>query len=74
MAEVLPGDELLDRAWEHARKLLEAPPVTTRLTRALFASQIKAALGDNFNFGLATEGLAATEYWIDEYKRGEQPA
>ena len=74
VAEVLPGEELLDRAWEHARKLLETPPLTARLTRALFTAQIKAALGDNFNFGLATEGLAATEFWIDEYKRGQMPA
>jgi enoyl-CoA hydratase/carnithine racemase len=73
VAEVLSPDQLLDRAWEHARKLLETPPVTARLTRALFTSQIKAALGDNFNFGLATEGMAATEYWIDEYRKGVHP-
>ncbi len=74
VAEVLPPDALLDRAWEHARKLLEAPPLTARMTRALFTSQIKAALGDNFNFGLTSEGMAATEFWIDEYKRGVHPA
>lgn len=74
VAEVLPPEALLDRAWEHARKLLEAPPLTARLTRALFTSQIKAALGDNLNFGLASEGMAATEFWIDEYKRGVHPA
>lgn len=70
VAEVMPRERLLERARELARQLLEQPPLTLRLTRALFTSQIKRAIGENVNFGLATEGLAATDSWIEEYRRG----
>jgi hypothetical protein len=50
--------------------LLEAPPVTLRLTRSVFTSQIKQALGPNLEYGVAVEGLAATEFWIEKFKRG----
>jgi len=70
VAEVLPPDALLPRAWELARQLLEAPPVTLRLTRSVFTSQIKQALGPNLEYGVAVEGLAATEFWIEKFKRG----
>jgi enoyl-CoA hydratase/carnithine racemase len=71
VAEVLSKDELLPRAWEHARKLLEAPPLTLRFTRSMYTSQIKQALGPSLEYGVALEGLAASEYWIDTYKRGQ---
>jgi enoyl-CoA hydratase/carnithine racemase len=70
VAEVLPQDKLLPRARELARQLLEQPPLTLRLTRSVFASQIKQALGPNLEYGIAAEGLAATEAWIETFKRG----
>jgi len=69
-SEVLPK-EVLPRAWEHARRLLQAPPLTLRFTRALFTSQIKQALGPNLEYGVAVEGLAASECWIETFKRGK---
>ncbi|CAB4856624.1 unannotated protein [freshwater metagenome] len=70
VAEVLSGDKLLDRAWEHAHKLLEIPELTRRMTRSVFTSQFKQALGPNLEYGIAVEGLAATNYWIENFKRG----
>ncbi len=69
VAEVLPRADLLPRAWALARRLREQPPLTLRLTRSLFTSQIKQALGPNLEYGIALEGLAATESWIKTYER-----
>ncbi|MBA2346658.1 MAG: enoyl-CoA hydratase/isomerase family protein [Solirubrobacterales bacterium] len=71
VAEVLPKDELLPRAWVLANQLLEQPPLTLRLTRSVFTSQIKQALGPNLEYGIAVEGLAASEAWIETFKRGK---
>ncbi len=71
VAEVLPKDELLPRAWVLANQLLEQPPLTLRLTRSVFTSQIKQALGPNLEYGIAVEGLAASEAWIEPFKRGK---
>jgi enoyl-CoA hydratase/carnithine racemase len=70
VGEVLSGADLLPRAWEHARRLLEHPPLTLRLTRSVFTSQIKQALGPNLEYGVALEGLAASEFWIEKFQRG----
>lgn len=70
VSEVMPVGDLLPRAWELARKLLESPPLTLRLTRSVFTSQLKQALGPNLEYGVAVEGLAATEFWIEKFKRG----
>jgi len=70
VAEVMPREELLPRAWAVAGQLLETPPLTLRLTRSVFTSQIKQALGPNLEYGIAAEGLAASKYWIEKFKRG----
>lgn len=70
VAEVHLGEDLLPRAWKLAERLLEQPPLTLRLTRSVFTSQIKQALGPNLEYGVAVEGLAATEFWIEKFKRG----
>ena len=59
VAEVLPRDRLLDRAWEIARDLAARPPLTVRYTRLLFAQQLRDLLTRYLGYGLALEGLGA---------------
>ena len=55
--EVLPREELMPRAMEHARKLVARPELTRRYTRLMFARRWKRLLDDSVGYGLALEGL-----------------
>ena len=59
--EVVPTENLIDRAWELARGIAAQPPLTSRYTRALFTQDIRRKLVDDLPFGLTAEILAATE-------------
>lgn len=59
--EVLPADKLLDRAYEHARKLAVMPTLTTRYARVAVTHRIKRLIDENLGYGLALEGLAALD-------------
>src|ERR1700754_3089159 len=61
VAEVLPSDELMGRAWELARQLGEASTLQLRYTRVVLNRQISAALESNLGYGLALESLAALD-------------
>src|SRR5262245_26594574 len=64
--EVLPRDNLLDRAWEVAHYLLRFPPMTLRHTRRTFVREFKRAAHNDLAFGQYMElfGMAAmpTDY------------
>src|SRR4029453_899464 len=61
--EVLPKDELLDRAWELARELAKRPPLTLRYTRMLFTQDLKRAFLDELGHGLARETYAQRQFF-----------
>ena len=61
VAEVLPRDRLLPRAWELAEQLAEQPDLTLRYSRVAMTLQLKRQMQDMLGYGLAIEGLAAVD-------------
>jgi enoyl-CoA hydratase/carnithine racemase len=61
VAEVLPADKVLARAWEHAEALTRRPTLLLRYTRLMFTEYIKRRMQDLLGYGLAMEGLALME-------------
>jgi enoyl-CoA hydratase/carnithine racemase len=61
VAEVLPKEKLLPRAWELAELLLKQPPLTLRYARVAITQEIKRKLLDLLGYGLALEGLGALD-------------
>jgi len=63
VAEVLPKERLLDRAWELARDLARRPPLTLRYTRQLFTQDLKRAFLDELAHGIARETYAQRQFF-----------
>jgi enoyl-CoA hydratase/carnithine racemase len=63
VAEVLPKERLLDRAWELARELAKRPPLALRYTRLLFTQDLKRAFLDELAHGLARETYAQRQFF-----------
>ncbi|GGU97640.1 crotonase [Actinomadura cremea] len=61
--EVLPKDQVLDRAWALARELVRKPPLVLRYTRQLFTQNLKRAYLDELGHGLARETYAQQEFF-----------
>ena len=61
--EVLPAAELLPRARELARQILQQPPLTARYARTLMTQELKMLMLEHLSHGSALQGLAANEYW-----------
>jgi enoyl-CoA hydratase/carnithine racemase len=59
--EVLPADQLLPRAWALARQLKARPPLLRRYARTLLTQDIRRRMHELLGYGLALEGLAATQ-------------
>ena len=63
VSEVMPADQLADRAWELARQLAKQPTTTLRYTRAALTQELKRQILDHVGPGLALEGLGAHASW-----------
>ena len=61
VAEVLPKDKVLPRAWELAQDLTKRPTLLLRYTRLMFAEQLRKPLQEMLGYGLAMEGIALME-------------
>ncbi len=61
VAEVLPRDNLLPRAWQLAEQLCQQPDLTLRYARVALSLQLKRQMQDMLGYGLAIEGLAAVD-------------
>ena len=61
VAEVLPQDEVLARAWELAEELTHRPTLLLRYTRLMFTEYLRRRMQDLLGYGLAMEGLALME-------------
>ena len=61
VAEVLPVDKLLGRAWELADDLVRKPTLLLRYTRLLFTEYLRRQMHDLLGYGLAMESLALFE-------------
>ena len=61
VAEVLPQDKVLARAWELAEDLAKRPTLLLRYTRLLFTDYLKKRLHELLGYGLAMESLALLE-------------
>lgn len=57
--EIVPADQLLERAWEHARAIAAKPDLHRRFSRTLIVEQIRRQLADLLPYGLALEALAS---------------
>jgi len=57
VAEVLPPDQVLPRAWELARMIAARPEVLVRHTRAILVESIKRQLQEYLPLGLYNECL-----------------
>src|SRR5579862_9691748 len=61
VAEVLPADKLLPRAWALAEELAKKPRLVLRYTRLLFTEHIRKRMNELLGYGLAMESLALME-------------
>ena len=58
--EVLPAENLLPRAWEHARTIMLQPELNRRYTRILLTEEMRRKMNELLPYGLALEGLCIT--------------
>jgi enoyl-CoA hydratase/carnithine racemase len=61
VAEILPPDRLMARAWELAQGLANKPTLLLRYTRLLFTEHLRRQMHELLGYGLAMESLALFE-------------
>ncbi|UCF76753.1 MAG: enoyl-CoA hydratase/isomerase family protein [Betaproteobacteria bacterium] len=59
--EVLPREQLLSRAWELARQILQQPVINRRYTRVILNEYLRRPMNDLLGYGLALEGLGIVQ-------------
>lgn len=59
--EIQPREQLLPRAWELARQLMQQPALNRRYTRILLTEPLRRQMSDLLGYGLALEGLAIVQ-------------
>ena len=69
VAELHEPERLLDRAFEHARRLAAKPAVVARNTRAALIAPLRKAIEEGLSLGLALQGAA----YGNHPHRGEVP-
>jgi len=68
VAEVLPPDKLLSRAWELAEDLARRPTLLLRYTRLLLTQVLRRQMHDLLGYGLGMEMLALGEKPMESAK------
>lgn len=58
VAEVLPAEQLVERAWDLARQIEKRPASLVRHTRAVLTEELKRRIQDLLGFGLYAEMMA----------------
>lgn len=61
--EVLPKDQLLDRAWEIARQIAMRPPIAIRNTKHILTQNLKRAFLNELDHGLQAEMWAQRQFF-----------
>ncbi|MGD9958089.1 enoyl-CoA hydratase/isomerase family protein [Nocardioides sp.] len=61
--EVVPRDQLVDRAWELAREVAAKPRLVRQYTRRLFTNELKRLSHQDLAMGFALEGLGQLDSW-----------
>jgi enoyl-CoA hydratase/carnithine racemase len=61
--EVLPRDQLVDRAWEIARDIAMRPPIAIRNTKHLMVQNLKRAFLNEMDHGLQAELWAQRQFF-----------
>jgi enoyl-CoA hydratase/carnithine racemase len=59
--EVLPREQLLPRAWELGRQILQQPVINRRYTRVILNEYLRRPMNDLLGYGLALEGLGIVQ-------------
>ncbi len=58
IGEVVERSSLLDRAYEHARRIAGFPPMNARYTRDLLTRRLRKMMHEELDYGLTLQGLA----------------
>ena len=58
VSELLPHEQLMDRAWTIARELAQRPPAALRYSRHLLTRDLRRRMADELGYGMMLEGMA----------------